>query len=148
MLERRPALGTEDVAGTDMGATNRTALVVRHPRRRGDGPWPGRLGPGDRLVSGGVAPGGPDRLIVLRLRRIQGALPRALDLIRAAVAVVHDRGLPVSRPGFRVGVGRPDRQRRGCLDSLSEAAGTRNGFPLRLVFAGIAIVGHPHRTLP
>src|SRR5215204_4653736 len=149
MLECRPALGTEDVAGTDAGATNRTALIIRHASRRGDRPWPSRLSLGDRIVGGG-APRGPYRLIVLCQRRIQGALPRTCDvgLARLAVAVVHHRGLPVARPWLRLGICRSDRERRGCLDSLSKAAGTGNWFPPGLVLAGIAVVCHPHRTLP
>jgi hypothetical protein len=30
MLKRRPALGTEDVAGTDARAADRAALIVSH----------------------------------------------------------------------------------------------------------------------
>src|SRR5215208_5345616 len=99
MLERCPALGAEDVTGTDAHATNRTTLIIRHALRRGDWPWPGSLSLGDRFVASG-APGGPYRLIALRLRGIQRALPRtcAVGLARPAVAVVHHRGLPVSRP--------------------------------------------------
>src|SRR5687768_8706094 len=104
MLKRRPALGTEDVAGADPGAADRTAVVVGHPRRRGDGPRRGRLRPGNRFVAGRGAPGGPDRLVVLSVRRVERALPRVLDLTRPAVAVIRKRRLPVPRPRLRLGV--------------------------------------------
>src|SRR3954466_14010928 len=105
MLERRSALGTEDVAGTDARATNRAALIIGHALRRGDRPRRSRLGPGHRVVAGG-APGRPYRLIGLHLIRIQSPLPGTLDLVRPAVAVVHNRGLPLSRPGLRLRIRR------------------------------------------
>src|SRR5215212_3325437 len=104
MLERGSALGTEDVAGTDARPTHRAALIVGDALRRGDWPRRSRLSPGHRIVGSG-APARPYRRIVLRLRRIQGLLPGALDLVRPAVAVVHNRGLSVSRPGLRLSVG-------------------------------------------
>src|SRR3954462_4128278 len=147
MLERRSALGTEDVAGTDARATHRAALIIGHALRRGDWPRRSRLGPGHRVVASG-APGRPYCLIVLRLGRIQGLLTGALDLVRPAVAVVHNRGLSVSRPGLRLRVRRSNRERRGCLDPLAEAAGTRDSLRPRLILTNVAIVGHPQRTLP
>ncbi len=57
LLKRCPALGTEDVAGADARATDRAALIVRHPQRRGDGPGPGRLSPGNRFVAAAALQG-------------------------------------------------------------------------------------------
>src|SRR5918995_5814280 len=105
MLERRPALGTEDVAWADARAADCTTLIIAHPRRRGDGPGPGRLCLGRRFVTGRGAPGGPYRLIVLSARRIQGALPRTLDLSCPSMAIVDKRALPVSRPWLRLAGG-------------------------------------------
>src|SRR5688572_450594 len=108
MLKRRPALGTEDVTGADARATDRAALIVRHPRRRGDGPRTGGLGLDNCFVAGRGAPGGPHRLVVPRLWSIQGALPRIFDLTRPAVTIVHQGRLSVSGPWF-LGVGRSHR---------------------------------------
>ena len=79
-LERRPALGTEDVAGPTRArqTAQRSSSVTPADEVTGQGPADSVLG--HRFVTGRGAPGGPYRLIVLSARRIQGALPRTLDL--------------------------------------------------------------------
>lgn len=148
MLERRPALGTEDITRTDAGVTDRAALVVRDPRRRSDGPGRGWLGPGGRLAAGRGAPGRPHRLVALGAGPFLDGVPGSLDLIRPVVTIVDQCGLTVSRPGLRLGVRRSNGEGRGCLDALSEAARARHWFSIRLVLSGFAVICHPHRALP